>query len=247
VTPWYANESFWRELFPFLFDEARSAAAAGEIDRIFEAAAYSGREVLDLCCGAGRHSVELARRGFRVTGVDRSPYLLDRARSVADAAGVEVEWVAEDMRCFSRPAGFDLALNLFSSFGFFDDPEEDRRVLDRTFDNLRVGGSLVMELTDRDSLAGGFEPSVTETATDGATLVRHQEFVDGGSWLRNRWIVIREGRRSSFEFRQRVYSGGEIEDLLRGAGFSRVQLHTELGGRPLPLLTGGLMVVAVKL
>ena len=246
MIPWYEDESLWRELFPFLFSEARTAAAAGEIDRIFEVAAYSGPQVLDLCCGAGRHAVELARRGFSVTGVDRSPYLLDRGRSAAIAAGVEVEWVAADMRRFTRPAGFDLALNLFSSFGFFDDPDQDRRAIERTFDNLREGGSLVMELTDRDSLAGGFSPTATETDDDGATLVRRQELVDAGSSIRNRWIVTRDGTQSSFEFSQRVYSGGEIEKLLRETGFTRVQLHTELGGRALPAETGGLLVLAVK-
>jgi 2-polyprenyl-3-methyl-5-hydroxy-6-metoxy-1,4-benzoquinol methylase len=70
--------------------------------------------VLDLCCGPGRHAVELARRGFQVTGVDACGFLLDRAAEHAARANLTADWVKQDMRRLLRPEAFDLACNLFT-------------------------------------------------------------------------------------------------------------------------------------
>ncbi|MBV9276310.1 MAG: class I SAM-dependent methyltransferase, partial [Verrucomicrobia bacterium] len=66
----------------------------------------------------GRHSVALARQGFQVTGVDRSPFLLGKAQERAEFEKLSIEWVREDMRAFVRANGFDLVINLFTSFGY---------------------------------------------------------------------------------------------------------------------------------
>ena len=89
-TEWFADEVFWRETYSFMFPDSRLAAAAGEVEQIITLAACNQGRVLDLACGPGRHSVALARRGFRVTGVDRSRFFLERARANGREAGVEV-------------------------------------------------------------------------------------------------------------------------------------------------------------
>ena len=126
---WFEDETLWRELYPYVFPADRVAAAPAQVTQILALAGIDGGAVLDLCCGPGRHSLEFARRGFTVTGVDRSPFLLERAREKADAAALTVEWVLDDMRQFQRPAAFDLACNLFTSFGYFEHEEDNLRVL----------------------------------------------------------------------------------------------------------------------
>jgi len=103
MAEWFENETFWEGLYPFIFPSERLEAAAEEIDNVLDLVALEGGRVLDLCCGPGRHSVALARRGFDVTGVDRSRYLLEKAGEPAAGSGVEVEWIEADMRRFSRP------------------------------------------------------------------------------------------------------------------------------------------------
>ena len=98
--------------------------------------------MLDLCCGPGRFSIELAKRGFRVTGVDRTRFLLGKAKSREKKAGVKVEWVESDMRDFVRPGAFDLALSMFTSFGYFDDKADDLRVLRQVCESLKPGGEI---------------------------------------------------------------------------------------------------------
>src|ERR1039457_7009417 len=106
---WFENESLWRELYPYVFPVERVAAAPGQVTGILALTGVTAGAGLDLCCGPGRHAVEFARRGFTVTGVDRSRFLLERAREKAGA--VAVEWVLDDMREFQRPASFHLACN----------------------------------------------------------------------------------------------------------------------------------------
>ena len=86
-----------------MFADRKFEVADNQVANILELAGLEGGSVLDLACGPGRHAAVLAKRGFRVTGVDLSPSLLRRARDRARAEGVDVEWVQEDMRCFVRP------------------------------------------------------------------------------------------------------------------------------------------------
>jgi SAM-dependent methyltransferase len=87
---WFENEAFWRTLYPYMFGERKLAAAPGEVERVIALSGVANGRVLDLCCGQARHSVILAHKGFEVTGVDRSPFLLGKARDLTAATSVEL-------------------------------------------------------------------------------------------------------------------------------------------------------------
>src|SRR5260370_9502779 len=88
----------------------------------------SGATMLDLCCGIGRHSIEFARRGFNVIGVDLTKPYLEQARASASKENLKIEFVLSDMREFSRPGAFDAAINFFRPFGYFAAPADDAKV-----------------------------------------------------------------------------------------------------------------------
>jgi SAM-dependent methyltransferase len=168
---WFENEALWKDFYPFLFAEERLRLGADEAAQALALAgitAAAGKAALDLCCGPGRHAVPLAQRGIRVTGVDRAALLLDRARTRASLAAVDVEWVQADMREFRRPAAYDLALSLFTSFGFFAAPEDDLLVLRNVRQSLRPGGVLVMDLMGKENLARVFQPTRRPTTPSAA-------------------------------------------------------------------------------
>lgn len=246
VTEWYEDESFWRELYPFIFSADRLGSAGDELDGIFQLVPFTGRSVLDLCCGPGRHAVALARRGFDVTGVDRSELLLERARRVAGTAGVSVEWIREDMREFVRPGAYDLALNLYTSFGYFQDPRDDRRVLQNLFASVSSGGVVLLELACREGLAAVFEPSLTDEAPDGSVLMRRHEIRDDGRRLHNEWTLVRNGQARTFSFGQTLYSAAEIAEELGRAGFSKIRVHRDVQGHAFSHGDGGMVAVGWK-
>lgn len=244
ATEWFDDETFWTDLYPFLFTEERLGAAEEEVENLLSLVPYQGRTVLDLCCGPGRHSVPLARRGLKVTGVDHSPFLLRKAEERAREAGVRVEWVQSDMRDFVRPGAFDLAINMFTSFGYFDDKSDDLLVLRQLRESLRPGGFLLMELAGKEWLAEGFHPTTSEELPDGSLLVQRHEIFDDWSRIRNDWILIKGESVRRFKFHHTLYSGQELKDRLRQAGFVGVRLFGDLDGSEFGLHAGRMVVIA---
>ncbi len=125
MTEWFEDESFWQVLYSFLFPVERFSAAEEEVRKIISLVNFKGSKVLDLCCGPGRHALALAKEGFQVTAVDLIPLLLERAKAAARSEYVNVEWIHDDMRKFNRPGEYDLIINLFTSFGYFEDEKEN--------------------------------------------------------------------------------------------------------------------------
>ena len=80
---WFESETFWNDLYPYMFPPERFAVADEQVDQVLALTKYTGGAALDLCCGPGRHAIALAQRRFAVTGVDRTASLLDRAREHA--------------------------------------------------------------------------------------------------------------------------------------------------------------------
>lgn len=227
---WFEDETFWEKLYPFMFPEQKFDAAEQEIDSVLDLADLQSGDVLDMACGPGRHATALAKRGFRVTGVDLSPFLLRQASGLAQEESVSIEWVKEDMRSFARPESFDLAISLFTSFGYFDDRRDDVRVLRNVCKSLREGGALVMEMAGKECLASVFAPTGSEKLPDGRILVERRTVVDDWSRIRNEWIVIEGGTADTFELEVTIYSGQELKDRLYEAGFSEVALFGGFDG-----------------
>src|SRR5207249_10238727 len=122
---WY--EDFFGSDYLIRYVHPETAAQVEAIDKILHL--RKGGRILDVACGAGRHSIELAKRGYRVSGLDLSSSLLSEARKAARGAGVKVTFVQGDMRRLRFRGAFDSAISMFTSFGYFDRQEEDCEVL----------------------------------------------------------------------------------------------------------------------
>ena len=242
---WFEDERFWESTYPFIFEEERFAGAEAEVSELAKLTGSPFHRVLDLCCGLGRHSIPLARRGARVTAVDRSPFLLEKARSRADLAKLNIEWVQEDMRSFVRPGEFDLAINLFTSFGYFGD-EENLTVLRNVFRSLAPGGFFVIDLAGKEIVARSFAASAVEKKSDGSIRVETREVIDDWYRIRSRWFLIRDQKVTEVSFETALYSGRELADLLKKAGFEKVKLFGSLQGIPYDVIAQRLVAVAQK-
>jgi cyclopropane fatty-acyl-phospholipid synthase-like methyltransferase len=245
-TPWFENETFWKATRPLLFSEARKANAAKEAKQIIALLKLRpGAKVLDLCCGIGRHSLELARRGFEVTGVDRNREYLKEAGKQARDEGLRLELVRSDMREFCRPGCFDAAINMYTSFGYFQDSRDDQRVARNLARSLLPKGALLIETMGREVLARIFRPRDWYEQA-GYLVLEERKVPKDWSRIQSRWILIKGTRRQEFTFSLRLYSACGIRDLLQGAGFRRVEAYGGLAGAAYDRQAGRLVVVARK-
>ncbi|MGA2326476.1 MAG: methyltransferase domain-containing protein [Bryobacteraceae bacterium] len=245
--PWHEDDEFWAALEAQLFDEARLQVAAAEVTHATGLLGLgAGARVLDLCCGLGRHSLELARWGCEVTGVDRTALYLGRARELAAAENLPIEFIQADMRAFRREGAFDGAISLFTSFGYFENPDEDLQVLRNLHASLRPGGRLAMQMAGKEVLARCFAPKDWIEYPDGSYFLVEREVAASWSGIHNRWIVIRGAERKVFDFTHRIYSAAELKGVLGEAGFSAVDVLGDLDGRPYDREAKCLVAVAAK-
>ncbi len=243
---WYEDDQFWKAIEATHFDTGRWASAPVQVEQLIALLDIpTGASVLDLCCGLGRHAFEFAQHGHKVTGVDRTQYYLEKARNQAEAEKLAIEFVLEDMREFCRPDMFDCAINLWSSFGYFEDPEDDRRVLLNVFQSLKKDGKIVMEMGGKEIFARDFREQNWHEA-DGNFLLEERTIHENWSRVENRWIVFRDNIRQEFTFSLRLYSGAELSELLKECGFRGVEIFGDLSGNPYDQDATRLVAVAKK-
>jgi SAM-dependent methyltransferase len=247
MTDWYDDDSFWETFQNYMFDSRRLGLAPAEVDQMIALLGpQSGAAVLDLCCGIGRHSLEFARRGFKVTGVDRTLPYLDQARASASKENLKIEFVRSDMREFSRPAAFDAAINFFTAFGYFENPADDARVARNLLDSLNPDGRLIVDMNGKEIMARKFRERDWGTREDGTIVLEERRVLDGWKRLENRWTWIRGVERRVSTLVLRVYSGAELESLLRSVGFREVGLYGSLSATPYDQNAQRLVAVASK-
>ncbi|HEY41579.1 MAG TPA: class I SAM-dependent methyltransferase [Dehalococcoidia bacterium] len=232
TVPWHEEDAFWETWDEVMFRPQRIADAASDVDKIMTLLEINpGTRVLDLCCGVGRHSVELARHGCRVTGVDRTRKYLDAAIKQAGKEDLDIEFIQEDMRTFCRPDAFDAVINMFTSFGYFADPEEDWQVATNIYRSLKTGGLFLMDIMGKEVLARIFQERGW-SEEDGIIWLQERKVSQNWGWMWNRWIMLKGNERIEWEISHRLYSATEMVSLLKGCGFTAVDVYGGLDGSP---------------
>lgn len=216
--PWYA-EWFGRDYLA-VYSHRDTREAARQIDlmeRVLSPA--PGSRVLDLCCGGGRHSAELAARGYRVVGVDLSPDLLESARNLTAEKKLDVQFIRTDMRSCVGNGAFDIVVSFFTSFGYFETDTENARVLDAIRGNLRPHGGWMLDYLNRDWVIGGLVPR--DERVEGDIRVIQERRLD---LLRGRIMktitIQRPGGASTYQESVRMYT---LPELLAMAGAARLR------------------------
>lgn len=246
MSDWFEEAEFWSLFSGTMFhaDAWDSAAEqVGQIEALLEI--EPPKRVLDLCCGPGRHTIAFARKGYRVLGVDRTAHFLEEARRRADDEGLDIDLAHSDMRAFVEPEAFDLAINMLTSFGYFSDSDDDRKVIDNLFRSLVPGGRVILDTMGKEIIARIFEPRQWNER-DGDFYLYERRILDDWSWIENRWIKIDVDERHEYVVGHRLYAGLEFKRLLLDGGFVDVKAHGALDGRPYDNEAQRLVVVGTK-
>jgi SAM-dependent methyltransferase len=244
---WYEDDKMWEIMEPVMFTEARIAHTSNEVDAIKSLCKIQPEdEILDLCCGVGRHSLEFARRGHRVVGVDRTMLYLERAKKSAKDEKLNIEFVLDDMRTFYRKKSFDIILSIFTSFSYFDDHEEQMLVLRNIYASLRAGGRFILESMAKEILARIFLRQNWSEWPHGFML-EEREAIENWSKMHSKWIFIeRDGKIHQWDVTHWIYSGAEIQKMLESVGFSDIKIYGGLDGRDFDNEAERLVVIATK-
>jgi SAM-dependent methyltransferase len=231
------DSEWWRSWFGpgylALYDQFLGERTPVEIDQLEALIALRPpKRILDLPCGQGRHAIELARRGYDVTGVDLSPFMLKVAEERARAAGVRARWLAGDMR---EPVGgekFDVVLNLFTSLGYFADATDDRRVVAAAAAMLVPGGRFVLELINGERVMVRFQEREWFTVGQAAVVERRSLDRSTRRMVVERTVTTPDETDVNLHA-IRLYSGHDVTAILKEAGFGRVDLYGDWSGEPL--------------
>jgi ubiquinone/menaquinone biosynthesis C-methylase UbiE len=204
-----------------------------------------GGELLDAPCGFGRHSIPLARAGYRITGVDRSASLLGEARRRADSSRWP-KFVQSDYRELPfADESFDAAVNLFTSLGYLGD-EDDVKVLAGFRRVLRPGARLVVETMTRDRLVAHFSDNDWRLMGAGRLLLEQRTFDPlQGVATTTQTLVDGAGARESRTWTVRMYTATDLVRMIERAGFSDWKAYGGFEGEPFSV-DSRLVLVAIR-
>jgi SAM-dependent methyltransferase len=194
-----------------------------EVDRALAMlGARGGERVLDMACGTGRHSHELARRGFEVVGVDISPDLLAIAEADAEAESLSASFMVADLRQLDFDEEFDLVLNLNDgAIGYFETEEENHRTFEVIAAALRPGGGNLLQLPNV-LYAEAHLPQKTWIAGEGMVELIDHRWEPRTRYLEGATMPILVGETfegvAPIPFRQRLYSVEELTEVYRSVG-----------------------------
>ena len=193
-----------------------------------------------------RGDLAFARAGHRVVGVDLTEaYIAEARQRFEKEPRLRAELRVGDMRTWSRPGAFDLVANLYTSFGFFSDIDEDRACLRAFHRSLRSGGTLVMDLMSKEILARVFKARDWHRMDDGTVMLVERRITHDWTWNEVTWSYLRAGELQSVDFGHRIYSAAELRRELIDAGFSNVRIVGGFDGRPYDHDAARLVVIAL--
>jgi ubiquinone/menaquinone biosynthesis C-methylase UbiE len=223
--PWY-EEAFTRDYLE-RYAHRSDDAARREVPFVLKALKLKkGAQLLDLCCGAGRHSRAFDRAGMKVTGLDLSHDLLEYAESESNG---RIHYVQSDMRTLPfKDGAFDAVANLFTSFGYFDDGD-NQRVLSEVSRVLKPGGLFLMDyLNMQFTLANLVAHSQRDCG--GACVDERRKFDTRSKRLNkvSRWTC--DGETKTRRESVRAYSRADLEKMLRRAGMTPLKAFGDLVG-----------------
>jgi len=173
----------------------------------------SGHALLDLACGAGRHSIALADMGFQVVGVDLSPSSIAEAKSNTTS---KAEFEVADMRVFSLDQKFDAILNLFTSFGYFEKMVENIQVLNRARAHLKSNGQLVIDFLNPKRVEDGLV-EIEEIEKQGVLFNIRREITE--THVVKNILFEDRGKQHSFREQVQLFNPIDFENMLSETGF----------------------------
>jgi len=230
------DPEWWKKLFDelYLITDSRSVCDNGitrlEVDLICDMLSIRpGQKILDLCCGHGRHSLELFARGFtECTLVDYSPFLIDCVKKEARRQNYNMEIIQADARNTGLSSeAFDIVIIMGNSLGYIDKSESDLEILLEAFRVLQKGGKVLVDVVNGDSICETFSPLAWHEIGEDIMVCREREIENNRVNAREIVLSKRDGLIRDQTYSIRFYTPESLTSLIEDAGFSNVTVCTD--------------------
>ena len=234
------DDNWWKELFDeiYLLTDARTVCdeelTCKEVNFLEETLDLDkSASILDLCGGHGRHSLELSRRGYmNVTVLDYSGYLVDLGGKRAKQEGLNTIFIQGDARNIGlRGQSFQFIIIMASSFGYFANEDENKKILNEAFRLLMSQGTLLLDLPDRDYVLQNLNPFSCHKVNEDITVSRERELGDDIIYSRETVTSEKKGCIRDRTYCTRLYSPEKISGLLCSVGFSSITCQKDFMSR----------------
>ena len=243
------QKDWWKTLFgqnylDIYLPDFTPERTSQEVDFVIKVAKLTRQDkILDLACGHGRHSIELAKRGLTVVGLDYSVPFIEKAKADAKKAGVKVDFTLGDMKDLPFNQDFDVVLLLFTSFGFFHN-KENQEVFNQINKSLKPNGRFLLDVISGEAVERRFSKEgqeeegsdllkISRTTQMNGIAVDEIELYDSQEQLvHNRREWLDDGAKKEFEYHLRVYTVPQYKDMLAEAGLEFQDLWGDFSGNP---------------
>ncbi|WP_100372031.1 class I SAM-dependent methyltransferase [Bacillus sp. FJAT-45037] len=211
---WY--EEHFNEDYLMVYKHRNDELAQHELQKLMTFIPYKkGQYLLDLCCGNGRHSRWFFKKGLHVTGVDLSETLLEDAKK--QQGSEDIQYIRSDMRHITFLNQFDVVVNLFTSFGYFEDDLENEQVLKNAYNALVPQGYFIFDYLNPAFLEKNLVPFSKEVI-DQLSILQYRTIEDN-TVIKKIKIEDQEGSKRQYEERVKLYSREQLDNMIKQSGF----------------------------
>ncbi len=243
---------YGHDYYKYRFEPRLAEVPQEEVDFILQQGRLDfegGRRpyVFDICCGIGRHARPLAARGCQVAGVDISEPNINAANKLAEQEGVadHCQFHLSDIRDFAPPQNCDLAINIFTSFGYFESDQADAIIVAKAAQSLRPSGRFILDIANREAVIAGFKPRQRRGRRGNYVIEEAQLDLTTGR-LVGTWTFVLAGQKNQHTVSIRLYALHELVKMVEEQGLKFVEAFGDFEGNPYERMSPRCIVIAEK-
>ena len=248
--PWYTEEAglfseWYFELFGGKIGDERTSEHCNFLEKTLSL--KKGGKILDLCCGHGRITNEMAERGYNMTGQDINNYFMGIAKKKAEELKLIIRWIKSDMREIPFKDEFDAVVNMFTSFGYFEKDEENEKVIKEINKSLKKGGKFIIDISNRDFVIRRYRFEDVMGIKNGYVSINRNFDHIKSSHAETMDIYINGEFVKRLNLYYRFYSVSELTDMLSRNGFKVISFYGGFNFIPLSFETNRCIILAEKI
>ena len=249
---WYDNENgvFSKEYidnFAPILDDTETYEQIEFVDNYLNISHNSDRKILDLCCGHGRHSINLFFKGYKVTGIDLSSYFIDVAMANAKKKQANIQFIRGDMRKIPFIDEFDAVLSMCTSFGYFEHEYENEQVVKSVHQCLKNNGKFLLDIDNRERTIKYFkEHEWFENKNSTVVLRKATIDLEKSRNIEDCILIDVNGKRINFKVSIRMFTIKEIFSLLTRNNFIIESVYGDYDGSSYCIDSSRMIVISKK-